>query len=137
MPPLSIHSRGRAAQTWNTEAARPPLLHKLQAMRVGQARASGQLEECLPVTEVRFDCSSFKNPILRDKCWAKGKTSLLRRPAVLGRRWTPVPKQTSPCQSGSKRFQRGVSGVHRLRSGYKQNSTVSSNSHLETGHVVV
>ena len=34
----------------------------------------------------------FKNLILRDKTWAKGKAALLRKLAVLGRRWTQVPK---------------------------------------------
>ena len=40
----------------------------------------------------------FKNLILRDKSWAKGKAALLRKLAVLGRRWTQVPKNFhSPC----------------------------------------
>lgn len=38
-----------------------------------------------------FGFSSLKNPILIDKCWAEEKTALLRKPAILGRRWTHVP----------------------------------------------
>ena len=48
------------------------------------------------VTELRFGCLSLKNPILRDKCWVKGKIALLRKPAILGRRWTHVPKNQVP-----------------------------------------
>ena len=44
------------------------------------------------VTELRFTCSSLKNLIPRDKCQVKGKTALLRRMAILGRRWTHEPK---------------------------------------------
>lgn len=36
------------------------------------------------------------SPILRDKCCRKGKIALLRKPAVLGRRWTCVPKNQFP-----------------------------------------
>ena len=39
-----------------------------------------------------FGCPSLKNPILGDKCSAKGKTALVRKPAILGRRWTHNPK---------------------------------------------
>ena len=44
------------------------------------------------VTELRFTCSSLKNPIPRDKCQVKGKTALSRRMAILGRRQTHEPK---------------------------------------------
>lgn len=40
--------------------------------------------------------SVCKNPILRDKCWVKGKIASLRKPAILGGRWTHVPKNQLP-----------------------------------------
>ena len=44
------------------------------------------------VTELTFGYLSLKNPILRDKCSVKGKITLVRKLAILGRRWTHVPK---------------------------------------------
>ena len=44
------------------------------------------------VTELTFGYLSLKNPILRDKCSVKGKIALVRKLAILGRRWTHVPK---------------------------------------------
>ena len=44
------------------------------------------------VTELRFTCSSLRHPIPRDKRQVKGKTALLRRMAILGRRQTHEPK---------------------------------------------
>ena len=37
-----------------------------------------------------------KNPILRHKCWVKGKIALLRKLAILGRKWTHVLKNQLP-----------------------------------------
>ena len=66
------------------------------------------------VTELGFDCSSLKNPILRDKCWVEGKIALLRKPAILGRRWTHVPKNQLPIADlGTRVFKVGLTGVHR------------------------
>ena len=48
------------------------------------------------VTQLSFSCSWLRNPILRQKCWVKGKIALLRKPAILGRRWTQVPKNHLP-----------------------------------------
>ena len=47
------------------------------------------------VTKLSFGCSSLKNLIMKDKCRVKGKIALLKKPAILGRRWThaPPPKQ--------------------------------------------
>ena len=45
----------------------------------------------MDVTKLRFGCSSLKNP-LRDKCWVKGKIALLRKLAILRRKWTHVLK---------------------------------------------
>ena len=57
----------------------------------------GQTKEVSDVvTKLRFDCSSFKNLRLRNKCWAKGKIVLLRKMTVLRRRWTHVPKNYLP-----------------------------------------
>lgn len=35
---------------------------------------------CICATELRFSCSSFKNSILRYRCWIKGQIALLRKP---------------------------------------------------------
>ena len=43
------------------------------------------------VTKLRFGCSSLKNP-LRDNCWVKGKIALMRKLAILGRKWIHVLK---------------------------------------------
>ena len=57
------------------------------------------------VTELRFSCSSLKNPILRDKCWVKGKIALLRKLTILGRRWAHVPKDQLPtADQGARAF---------------------------------
>ena len=48
------------------------------------------------VTELRFSCSSPKDPIQRDKCWVKGKIALLGKLAILERRWAHVPKNQLP-----------------------------------------
>lgn len=55
------------------------------------------------VTELRFSCSSLKHPKLRDKCWVKGKVTLLRKLAM-GRSWTHVQRPIPCCQSGRKNF---------------------------------
>ena len=36
------------------------------------------------VIYIRFSCLLPENPILRDKCWVKGKAALLRKLTVLG-----------------------------------------------------
>ena len=60
-------------------------------------RSSRTFKKCaFPVTKLRFSCSLLKNPILRDECWARGKIALLGKPAVPGRRWTPVLKSQLP-----------------------------------------
>jgi len=45
----------------------------------------------MDVTKLRFGCLSLKNP-LRDKCWVKGKIALLRKLAILRRKWTHILK---------------------------------------------
>ena len=44
---------------------------------------------------------------LRDRCWRKGKIALLRKPAILGRRWTHVPKNQLPIANQWARAPRG------------------------------
>ena len=53
---------------------------------------------CFPdlVTKLKFSSSLLKNPMLRDKCWVKGKLPLLRKLAILGRMWNHVPKNQLP-----------------------------------------
>ena len=90
------------------------------------------------VIDLKLESSLLKSswPILRDRCWVKGKVALLRRSAILGRRWTHVPKNKLPSLiQGSKNFWRGVSAVYQWREGARcRKSTVNSDSHLEIGH---
>ena len=63
------------------------------------------------VTELRFGCSLLKNPVLRDKWWVKGKIALLRKLAILGKRWTHVPKNQLPVvHQGTKGFKGAFQG---------------------------
>ena len=62
------------------------------------------------VIDLKLESSLLKSswPIVRDKCWVKGKVALLRKSAILGRRWTHVPKtQTSLCQPGGQELLKG------------------------------
>ena len=54
-----------------------------------------------------FLCLLLKNPILRDKCGVKLKTALLRKPAVLGRQRTNVPKNQLPLADQGQEFLNG------------------------------
>ena len=69
---------------------------------------------CSFVTELSLSCSSLKNPILRDKCWLKGKMALLRELAILGRRWTHIPKNQLPPSPGfvRKLYREKRKGLH-------------------------
>ena len=93
------------------------------------------------VTELRFGCSLLKNPIRRDKCWVKGKIALLRKPAILGRKWTHVPKNQLPiADQGARAFKgefQGCTCRGRREGAMCRNSTVSSDSRFEIGRVVV
>ena len=81
---------------------------------------------------------SLKNPILRDKCWVKGNIALLRKLAILGRRWIHVPKKQLPlADQGARGFKGEFHGYIGRAGGYMQNSTVNSDNHLDIGHAEV
>ena len=82
-----------------------------------------------------FSCSLLKNPTVRDKCGAKLKTALLRKPAVLGRQRTNVPKNQLLLDDQGQEFLNENFRIAQVEVGdsYLQNSTASSNSHLEIG----
>ena len=56
------------------------------------------------VTELRFSCSSLKNPKLRDKCWVKGKIALLRKLAIRGEAGLTFKSQFSVVSQGARIF---------------------------------
>lgn len=81
------------------------------------------------VTKLRFGCLSLRNPTQRDKWWVKGKTALLRKPEILGR------KDSCPQKTNSSLLIRGpeLQGCTDEWN-YMQTSTVALNSHLEIDH---
>ena len=82
-----------------------------------------------------FSCSLLKNPTLRDKCSVKLKTALLRKPAILGRQRTNVPKNQLPLADQGQEFLNGNFRSAQVEVGERllQNSTASPDSHLEIG----
>ena len=80
---------------------------------------------------------SHKGNPLRDKCWVKGKIALLRKPVMLGRRWTHIPKNKLPAADlGARVFRGEFQGViGRGKELYAEQH--GPDSHLEIGHVVV
>lgn len=48
------------------------------------------------VTKPTLSGSLLKSPILRDKCWIKGKITLLRKPATLERQRLGSQRTKSP-----------------------------------------
>lgn len=77
--------------------------------------SSHWLQVCLnvetkTVIRLRFNWLSLRKPILRDKFQVKGKRALLRKLAILERRWTLVPKNQLPSLLGF------VQRLHRRKS---------------------
>ena len=65
----------------------------------------------------------------------KGKIALLRKPAILRRRWTHVPKnQLLTGNQGQEVLKGSFKDIQAKRGGYVQNSTASSKSNLEISH---
>ena len=68
-----------------------------------------------PVTDLGFDYASLQSPILTDSGWVEGKISLLRKPTILGRRWTHVPKNQVPTDDqGTRDFKGDFQGCTSL-----------------------
>jgi len=77
-----------------------------------------------------FGCPSLKNPILRGKCSVKGKKALVRKLAILGRRWTHIPKnQFLTANEGARAFKGEFQGC--------MGEGAMCRAALETGHAVV
>ena len=85
--------------------------------------------------ELRFSCLSLKNPILREKCWVKGKVALLKKLVILRRKWTHVQSQLPP--SPTELLKGSFRDAQSEGEGYMQSSMVSYNRHLEIGHEMV
>lgn len=52
-----------------------------------------------------------KNPTLKDKCWVKGRISLLGKLVILGEKLMHVPRNQLPIMGRGKGFLKQVSGV--------------------------
>lgn len=63
------------------------------------------------VSKLRFHCSSFKNPILRDKCWIKGKIALLKSQQSLGEDGLTSQRTTFPLSIRRQEFLKGSFGA--------------------------
>ena len=86
-----------------------------------------------------FLCLLLKNPTLRDKRGVNLKIALLRKPAVLRRQRTNVPKNQLLLADQGWMFLNGNVKSSQVESGtgYLQNSTASSDNHLEIGLISV
>lgn len=67
----------------------------------------------------------------------KRKDIFIEEASSPGEKVDSCPETDSPLSIREQEISKGSFRVHRLRSGYKQNSTVSSSNHLEIDHVII
>ena len=93
------------------------------------------------VTQLRFGCSPLKNPKLIDKyykCWVTEKVALLRKPQSWGEDGL-TSHRTNARQPirGQELLKSSFSSIYMREGNYVQSITVSSDNHLEIGHVLI